>query len=167
MQQLWQRPLLYVVPIAHAVRVSELTLMLVQIESGLWLGNCGARTLAVQRGFATVVAVLDASERESFAPLPEGVDEYDISLDDTLHADLFPALRKLLVIMDRVRENGNVLVHCVAGLSRSPALVIGYLMHYHGQPFDKALAIVQTAKPDVCPNEHFIAQLRGPWPPLT
>lgn len=42
-----------------------------------------------------------------------------------------------------MRESGGcALVHCVAGISRSPSLVIGYLMQTLRLPFDDAFKYV-------------------------
>ncbi|KAF7649201.1 hypothetical protein LDENG_00145460 [Lucifuga dentata] len=56
-------------------------------------------------------------------------------------------------------EKGVVLVHCNAGVSRAPAVVIGYLMSCDGQPFEAAFSLVKTARPTSCPNSGFLDQL--------
>lgn len=43
------------------------------------------------------------------------------------------------MLSDKVREaNGCVLVHCLAGVSRSPTLAIAYIMHSLGMSMDEA-----------------------------
>uniref|UniRef100_A0A3Q2T3Z4 Dual specificity phosphatase 19a n=1 Tax=Fundulus heteroclitus TaxID=8078 RepID=A0A3Q2T3Z4_FUNHE len=63
------------------------------------------------------------------------------------------------------REKGVVLVHCNAGVSRAPAVVIGYLMSCDGQPFEDALSAVKSARPASSPNPGFLEQLRNYKPP--
>ncbi|KAE8299874.1 Dual specificity protein phosphatase 19 [Larimichthys crocea] len=58
-------------------------------------------------------------------------------------------------------EKGVVLVHCNAGVSRAPAVVIGYLMSCDGQSFDDAFSLVKSARPASCPNPGFLEQLRN------
>ncbi|KAG5829974.1 dual specificity protein phosphatase 19a [Anguilla rostrata] len=57
-------------------------------------------------------------------------------------------------------EKGVVLVHCNAGVSRSAAVVIGYLMSKEGLAFDDAFAAVKVARPAICPNPGFLEQLK-------
>ncbi|KAG2490222.1 hypothetical protein HYH03_011347 [Edaphochlamys debaryana] len=53
----------------------------------------------------------------------------------------------------------RVLVHCQAGVSRSPTVVIGWLMHSRGLSADDATALVRRRRPCADPNEGFAAQL--------
>lgn len=47
------------------------------------------------------------------------------------------------MLLDKVREaNGCVLVHCLAGVSRSPTLAIAYIMHSLGMSMDEAYRFV-------------------------
>lgn len=43
----------------------------------------------------------------------------------------------------------NVLVHCMAGVSRSVSLVIAYLMKYRGMRFEDALNLIRSRRPVV------------------
>ncbi|MBN3300216.1 dual specificity protein phosphatase 19 [Amia ocellicauda] len=58
-------------------------------------------------------------------------------------------------------ENGVVLVHCNAGVSRSASVVIGYLMSSEFLSFEDAFALVKSARPAACPNPGFMEQLRN------
>ncbi|XP_020784741.1 dual specificity protein phosphatase 19 isoform X1 [Boleophthalmus pectinirostris] len=57
-------------------------------------------------------------------------------------------------------EKGVVLVHCNTGVSRAPAVVIGYLMSCDGMSFEDALSLVRTARPNSAPNPGFMEQLQ-------
>eukprot|EP00345_Euplotes_harpa_P004067 CAMPEP_0168331516 /NCGR_PEP_ID=MMETSP0213-20121227/8380_1 /TAXON_ID=151035 /ORGANISM="Euplotes harpa, Strain FSP1.4" /LENGTH=86 /DNA_ID=CAMNT_0008335307 /DNA_START=185 /DNA_END=445 /DNA_ORIENTATION=- len=46
----------------------------------------------------------------------------------------------------------HVLVHCAAGVSRSPTMVIAYLMHKNQWTFEKAFAFVKNKRSCVDPN---------------
>lgn len=53
----------------------------------------------------------------------------------------------------------SVVVHCMAGVSRSTAVVLAYLMKRYHISRNAALAFVQAARPVACPNTGFTAQL--------
>ncbi|XP_061693368.1 dual specificity protein phosphatase 19-like isoform X5 [Syngnathoides biaculeatus] len=64
--------------------------------------------------------------------------------------------------IDRAREqDGVVLVHCNAGVSRSAAIVTAYLMWREGLPFDEAYRQVKLARPSSRPNPGFCRQLQS------
>lgn len=54
-----------------------------------------------------------------------------------------------------------VLVHCLAGVSRSVTVTLAYLMHSRGINFEEAFALVRVRKPDISPNFHFLRQLHS------
>ncbi|KAM9321750.1 dual specificity protein phosphatase 18 isoform 2-T3 [Pholidichthys leucotaenia] len=64
-------------------------------------------------------------------------------------------------VADRIHGNrtGGTLVHCAAGMSRSPALVMAYLMRHRGVTLREAHQWVRDSRPHVCLNAGFWEQL--------
>lgn len=58
-------------------------------------------------------------------------------------------------------QNGCVLVHCNAGVSRSASIVIAYLMRYHRMTFEMAYNLVKSKRECIQPNAGFMKQLRS------
>lgn len=58
------------------------------------------------------------------------------------------------------RAGGRILVHCVAGRSRSPSLVLGYLMYQRSMRLDDAYDFLKEKRPCIAPNTTFWEQLR-------
>lgn len=54
-----------------------------------------------------------------------------------------------------------MLVHCLAGVSRSVTVTLAYLMHTRGLSLNDAFMMVRDRKPDVSPNFHFMQQLQS------
>lgn len=86
-----------------------------------------------------------------------------LGLSDTPEADLGP---QVLLVADMIRHarasgpHARVLVHCVAGVSRSPAMLAYYLMKDEGMSLREALGLLVRARPAVRPNEGFLRQLK-------
>eukprot|EP00914_Ancora_sagittata_P006483 GHVO01013083.1.p2 GENE.GHVO01013083.1~~GHVO01013083.1.p2 ORF type:complete len:140 (+),score=24.51 GHVO01013083.1:31-450(+) len=48
--------------------------------------------------------------------------------------------------MCRIREDGNILIHCNKGVSRSVSVVIMYMMKVCGLPYDDAMAEIRSVR---------------------
>lgn len=59
-----------------------------------------------------------------------------------------------------LESGGKVLVHCVAGVSRSATVITAYLMRLKNIRYKAALAMLKRVRPIVTPNDGFIEQLR-------
>lgn len=55
----------------------------------------------------------------------------------------------------------GVLVHCVAGVSRSVTVTLAYLMQRHRLCLRDAFELVRSRKTDIAPNFHFMRQLHS------
>jgi protein-tyrosine phosphatase len=64
------------------------------------------------------------------------------------------------VWVEKAREEKvGVLVHCMAGKSRSPSVVIMYLMQHHGYTLQTAFDYVTSKRNGISPNIGFFLQL--------
>ena len=70
-------------------------------------------------------------------------------------------LPECLLFIHQARKNEeNVLVHCVAGRSRSASVVIAYLMTVTGENFENIFEKV-LAKREIGPNSGYLEMLKG------
>ncbi|XP_035907264.1 dual specificity protein phosphatase 19 [Anopheles stephensi] len=80
---------------------------------------------------------------------------------DIPETNLAEVLVKTNAFIDECRaRGGRVLVHCNAGVSRSTAVVTGYLMQRCDLSFMQAFGMIKSKRPCVQPNAGFIKQLK-------
>jgi len=63
-------------------------------------------------------------------------------------------------IQQAIDNNGHILVHCNAGISRSASIVLAYLLGMHFMKYEDAYQLLKTARPVIRPNNGFVQQLK-------
>jgi predicted protein tyrosine phosphatase len=112
----------------------------------------------------TVISVLSEEEYDRFMVGSidfEGREWHRFILEDDENEPIIATVHSVhRIITEATSKNKNVLIHCAAGISRSPALVIGHLMLQNNITYEEAAATVRTRRPIVQPNQGFINQLK-------
>ncbi|KRY77059.1 Dual specificity protein phosphatase 19 [Trichinella pseudospiralis] len=84
-----------------------------------------------------------------------------IEIFDCPMANIKRYFNECVDFIDEVRmQNGRVLVHCNAGVSRSPTIVVAYLMKRENYTLENALSFVRAKRPCIRPNNGFMKQLK-------
>ncbi|KAG7506075.1 hypothetical protein JOB18_046162 [Solea senegalensis] len=109
-------------------------------------------------GISCVLSVSRCSPEPSFLPRSRFL---RIPIDDSLCDDLLPWIPQALHFIDAAVSSGaSVLVHCAAGISRSPALAVAYIMYSLDLDLDQAYRFVKERRPSISPNFNFLGQLQ-------
>jgi len=151
----WKRPLLP--PIEASV---DSNLYRITDEFELYLGSqdSAANVSSLEKsGISHVLNVATGIEYEKSANICYRTIEI-LDLPEEKISNSLPHCFEF--ILNALDNGGKVLVHCNAGVSRSPSIVIVVLMKLKNLSFEAALEIVKKAKKDVRPNEGFEKQLR-------
>ncbi|KDO33384.1 hypothetical protein SPRG_02191 [Saprolegnia parasitica CBS 223.65] len=83
-----------------------------------------------------------------------------LKIKDSPELDIRSHFDAVFAFMNRARDvRGRVLVHCVAGVSRSVTFVIAYLMKETNLNLQQAYALLKQRRPLMCPNKGFRYQL--------
>ncbi|RKP27251.1 protein-tyrosine phosphatase-like protein, partial [Syncephalis pseudoplumigaleata] len=83
-----------------------------------------------------------------------------ITVDDRPATNLLQYFHDTYRFIDEcIEQGGRVLVHCMAGISRSATIVIAYLMRKHQWSVDVAMQTVRQSRPIIKPNAGFRRQL--------
>ncbi|XP_056309670.1 dual specificity protein phosphatase 16 [Danio aesculapii] len=110
------------------------------------------------RGISYVLSVSRCCPQPSFLPQSQYL---RIPIDDSLRDDLLPWIPQALHFIDGAMSAGcSVLVHCAAGISRSPALAVAYVMYSLKMDLDHAYRFVKERRPTISPNFNFLGQLQ-------
>ncbi|VDN05792.1 unnamed protein product [Thelazia callipaeda] len=81
-------------------------------------------------------------------------------IDDTPDTYIYPHLEiQSDQIQSIIADGGRVLVHCVAGVSRSASICLAYLTKYHCRSLRDAYHLMASKRPLVRPNIGFWRQL--------
>lgn len=96
-------------------------------------------------------------------PQSEHVDQENfmrVPVNDGYADKLLPHFKQAFQFLDNVRRsNGRCLVHCLAGISRSPTMAIAYIMQHLAMSQDDAYRYVKARRPSISPNFNFLGQL--------
>jgi len=124
----------------------------------LWLGNaCSAKNKwkLKELGVTHVLTIAEHIPPQH----PRDFEYKIISVDDHESVDLLKHLPDCKTFIDKGRQQGGVLVHCAAGVSRSASMCIMYIMLEKGMPNMEAFEFVRDKRPIICPNSGFRDQI--------
>ena len=79
-------------------------------------------------------------------------------LDDSIDEDLLSWLKEAFEFIDSSKD--NIYIHCAMGISRSPSIVIAYIMYKNKITFNEAFDFVSKKRKVISPNSGFQNQLK-------
>lgn len=87
-----------------------------------------------------------------------------IQIDDDDEEDIIKYFAVVNAFVDHARQQGgNVLIHCIAGISRSVTVAVAYLLRENGgrtkRDVDDTIAMIKRRRPIANPNASFRDQL--------
>ncbi|CAH8675451.1 unnamed protein product [Schistosoma haematobium] len=85
---------------------------------------------------------------------------YQIPVNDNYTDLMTPYFKDAFAFIESAKAaHGRVLIHCSAGISRSPTLAIAYLMYSCRMKMHEAYDVVKSGRNSVAPNFNFLGQL--------
>eukprot|EP00730_Choanoeca_flexa_P012460 TRINITY_DN4296_c0_g1_i2.p1 TRINITY_DN4296_c0_g1~~TRINITY_DN4296_c0_g1_i2.p1 ORF type:complete len:355 (+),score=35.84 TRINITY_DN4296_c0_g1_i2:208-1272(+) len=91
----------------------------------------------------------------------EGIVQHTIPIRDCWNQNLADHFDDAFSFICRARDaKSKILVHCVAGISRSPTVAIAYIMKELNKTLQEAYSMVKDKRPSVAPNLDFMGELQ-------
>lgn len=129
------------------------------IVAGLYLGSIAAAQSSFSirsLGITHILTVADSIQPK----FPKRIHYKIVEVTDEDHTPLLPHFDECVEFIQRaISEGGSVLVHCLAGVSRSASVVAAYLMKVEEMALNEALKHIRQKRPLVSPNPGFMRQL--------
>ena len=129
-----------------------------KIEENLWLVNtfaAGNIKDLKEKGIKKILSVM--SVPPNYDNKEYGFNHKKIEIDDMNHQNIIQYFGECL---NFIKGDEKVLVHCLGGVSRSPTIVIAYIMWIKKMKYDEAIQFVKSKRSIIGPNSGFIKQLK-------
>lgn len=129
------------------------------IYDKLYLGNVYSssdRELLDKLGIKSIVSIASNLGPPKF---PDTYKYTEVEIMDSSHVNILTHFDRCFKAIEEGIQAGGVLVHCVAGMSRSATIVIAYIMKTKGLTLHQAFAHVKKCRPIAQPNFGFMKQL--------
>lgn len=135
---------------------------LCRVTDHLYLSNCKAANDSALVSRCKITCVIDVTEAGSRCALPPDVERVHVPISDSPSS---PLCDHFDAVADKIQAaaagGGRTLVHCNAGVSRSAALCMAYLLKHRGATLLEAHRWLKACRPMVRPNVGFWKQLIG------
>ncbi|XP_015226377.1 PREDICTED: dual specificity protein phosphatase 18-like [Cyprinodon variegatus] len=132
---------------------------LCRVTDHLFLSNGRAAKDCSQVTGSGITCIINATETRSSSP--PGVEEYiHIPVSDSPLSSLRDHFDQVADKIQSIAESrGRTLVHCNAGVSRSAALCLAFLIKHRGMSLLEAHRMLRRCRPIIRPNPGFWKQL--------
>ena len=92
--------------------------------------------------------------------LPNYIKYCQLNIIDSSTTNIIQFFDQAFAFIELARRNKQkILIHCKLGISRSPSILIGYLIKYMGYTTESAIDFLKSIRTQVYPNPGFISQI--------
>jgi len=104
--------------------------------------------------------ILNCAVEIKVIKLPNYIKYCQLNITDSSTTNIIQFFEQAFAFIELARRNKEkILIHCKLGISRSPSILIGYLIKYMGYTTESALDFLRSIRTQVYPNPGFISQI--------
>lgn len=132
-------------------------------KGGLWITNwVGAKNIAELKKLkiGAVLTALPSSISRNQDYVTNGIVQWTVDCQDDPKCKIKHNFNSAYKFIDDNLQKTNVMIHCAAGISRSSSFLSMYLIKKNHITFEKALEMIQKARPMCYPNTGFRVELK-------
>jgi dual specificity phosphatase 12 len=130
-----------------------------EVVPGVWIGDLQSALDVKGLKERNIFSILTAMRGK--ITIHATFNRYQINIDDSANEDvLVHFLPSISFIQNELDKGRGVLVHCMAGISRSATIIAAYLMYSLKLDPESAVDMIKTVRPIIEPNEGFMEQLK-------
>ncbi len=129
-----------------------------QIKDYLYLGSLddsNNKEFLLNNNITTIINVTYNHENTKY----DNIKYYKIETLDNENQPILYVINKVNNFINENKKDGNILVHCYVGKSRSATCVIAYLMKEYEMSLEKAFIYTKEKRDIINPNHGFMMQL--------
>ena len=131
-----------------------------KIADGLFVGGAPIARNAAELSRWGITHIINCVAMQCPCAFPNQFEYMSFNMRDSGTEDIAKYVYSVLgFICDAHRNGGNVLIHCMRGISRSGSLAIAYMIWKQGMTLEVALRYCKAQRPAINPNAAFMFQL--------
>lgn len=131
-----------------------------QVLPHLYLGNMRDASNTSVLARLNIRFILNVTAKPASYTIPSGFNYKHLEAADNGIQNLRQFFEEAFDFIDEAKKaNTGVLVHCQAGISRSPTIAVAYLMKHYLMAMAEAYKFVKTKRSIISPNLNFMGQL--------
>lgn len=150
----------FVMPIASdCAAASPQTKLPTRIDEGIYLGGIDDALSLRALMRLNIGAIINCTVSLEF-PRVDGIEMHRVPVNDVVSESITQFFDETSELITRLRrEKKIILIHCAAGVSRSPTILAAHLMKTRGMNWLDAVHFIRELRPCVEPNLGFAIQL--------
>jgi len=130
-----------------------------KITDLLYVGNYGNASRLADENLEGIQAVLNVSTEPPYQKI-ESIQYRDVRFDDGHEIPLHSFAEAIAFLQFQHETGHKTLVHCAAGISRSPSVVAAFLHHSKQYDLDLAWILIRKCRPIVQPHPFIVRSIK-------